>query len=86
MARKPPVWLKPGDVVEVEIDGLGTLRNSVVRIERGTGERNACLAGHRRSRCDRSRVAASLGASFRARSAACSASAVLWSALHARAR
>jgi 2-keto-4-pentenoate hydratase/2-oxohepta-3-ene-1,7-dioic acid hydratase in catechol pathway len=30
MARKPPVWLKPGDVVEVEIDGLGTLRNTVV--------------------------------------------------------
>jgi 2-keto-4-pentenoate hydratase/2-oxohepta-3-ene-1,7-dioic acid hydratase in catechol pathway len=30
MARKPPVWLKPGDVVEVEIDHLGTLRNSVV--------------------------------------------------------
>ncbi len=31
MARKPPVWLKPGDVVEVEIDGLGTLRNPVVQ-------------------------------------------------------
>jgi 2-keto-4-pentenoate hydratase/2-oxohepta-3-ene-1,7-dioic acid hydratase in catechol pathway len=30
MARKPPVWLKPGDVVEVEIDGLGLLRNPVV--------------------------------------------------------
>jgi 2-keto-4-pentenoate hydratase/2-oxohepta-3-ene-1,7-dioic acid hydratase in catechol pathway len=30
MARKPPVWLKPGDTVEVEIDGLGMLRNSVV--------------------------------------------------------
>ena len=30
MARKPPVWLKPGDVVEVEIDELGTLRNEVV--------------------------------------------------------
>jgi 2-keto-4-pentenoate hydratase/2-oxohepta-3-ene-1,7-dioic acid hydratase in catechol pathway len=30
MARKPPVWLKPGDVVEVEIDGLGTLRNPVI--------------------------------------------------------
>ena len=30
MARKPPVWLKPGDVVEVEIDGLGILRNPVV--------------------------------------------------------
>jgi 2-keto-4-pentenoate hydratase/2-oxohepta-3-ene-1,7-dioic acid hydratase in catechol pathway len=30
MARKPPVWLKPGDVAEVEIDHLGTLRNPVV--------------------------------------------------------
>ncbi|QDV38325.1 fumarylacetoacetate hydrolase family protein [Tautonia plasticadhaerens] len=29
MARKPPVWLKPGDVVEVEIDGLGTLSNPI---------------------------------------------------------
>jgi 2-keto-4-pentenoate hydratase/2-oxohepta-3-ene-1,7-dioic acid hydratase in catechol pathway len=31
MARKPPVWLQPGDVVEVEIDGLGVLRTPVVR-------------------------------------------------------
>jgi 2-keto-4-pentenoate hydratase/2-oxohepta-3-ene-1,7-dioic acid hydratase in catechol pathway len=30
MARKPPVWLRPGDVVEVEIDHLGMLRNTVV--------------------------------------------------------
>jgi hypothetical protein len=30
MARQPPVWLKGGDVVEVEIDGLGVLRNPVV--------------------------------------------------------
>ena len=30
MARKPPVWLKPGDVVEIEIDHLGTLRNPVI--------------------------------------------------------
>ena len=30
MARKPPVWLRNGDVVEVEIDGLGVLRNPVV--------------------------------------------------------
>jgi 2-keto-4-pentenoate hydratase/2-oxohepta-3-ene-1,7-dioic acid hydratase in catechol pathway len=30
-ARKPPVYLKDGDIVEVEIDGLGTLRNRVVR-------------------------------------------------------
>ncbi len=29
MARKPPVWLKPGDTAEVEIDQLGTLRNTV---------------------------------------------------------
>ena len=26
---KPPVFLKPGDVVEVEIDGIGCLRNPV---------------------------------------------------------
>ena len=31
IARKPPVWLKAGDVVEVEIDGLGVLRNPVVQ-------------------------------------------------------
>jgi 2-keto-4-pentenoate hydratase/2-oxohepta-3-ene-1,7-dioic acid hydratase in catechol pathway len=29
-ARKPPVFLQPGDVVEVEIEKLGILRNSVV--------------------------------------------------------
>ena len=26
----PPVWLKPGDTVEVEVSGIGTLANSVV--------------------------------------------------------
>ncbi len=31
MARKPPVFLKHGDVVEVEIEKLGVLRNTVVR-------------------------------------------------------
>ena len=30
MARTPPRWLRPGDVAEVEIDGLGVLRNPVV--------------------------------------------------------
>ena len=30
-ARKPPVFLKDGDVVEVEIEGLGVLRNPVVQ-------------------------------------------------------
>ena len=31
MARKPPVFLRDGDVVEIEIDGIGTLRNRVAR-------------------------------------------------------
>ena len=31
MARKPPVFLRPGDVVEVEIEKIGTLRNPVVQ-------------------------------------------------------
>jgi 2-keto-4-pentenoate hydratase/2-oxohepta-3-ene-1,7-dioic acid hydratase in catechol pathway len=30
-ARKPPVYLKPGDVCEVEIGGIGVLRNPVVQ-------------------------------------------------------
>jgi 2-keto-4-pentenoate hydratase/2-oxohepta-3-ene-1,7-dioic acid hydratase in catechol pathway len=30
-ARKPPVFLKPGDVTEVEIERLGVLRNRVVQ-------------------------------------------------------
>ena len=29
-ARKPPLWLVPGDVVEIEISGIGILRNPVV--------------------------------------------------------
>lgn len=32
MARNPPVFLKPGDHVEVTIDGLGTLKNSVAAL------------------------------------------------------
>jgi 2-keto-4-pentenoate hydratase/2-oxohepta-3-ene-1,7-dioic acid hydratase in catechol pathway len=28
--RKPPLWMKAGDVVEIEIPGIGTLRNPVV--------------------------------------------------------
>jgi 2-keto-4-pentenoate hydratase/2-oxohepta-3-ene-1,7-dioic acid hydratase in catechol pathway len=33
MSRKPPVFLKPGDVVENEIEGIGILRNPVVEEE-----------------------------------------------------
>jgi 2-keto-4-pentenoate hydratase/2-oxohepta-3-ene-1,7-dioic acid hydratase in catechol pathway len=29
-ARKPPLWMKPGDVVEVDISGIGVLLNPVV--------------------------------------------------------
>ena len=29
-ARKPPVYLKPGDVMEVDIDRIGRLGNPVV--------------------------------------------------------
>ncbi|MCK9799467.1 fumarylacetoacetate hydrolase family protein [Pseudomonas sp. MAFF 302030] len=28
--REPPLWMKPGDTVEVEISRIGTLRNSIV--------------------------------------------------------
>ena len=28
--RNPPPWLKPGDRVEVEIEGIGTLSNTVI--------------------------------------------------------
>jgi 2-keto-4-pentenoate hydratase/2-oxohepta-3-ene-1,7-dioic acid hydratase in catechol pathway len=28
--REPPLWMKPGDVVEIEVERLGVLRNTVV--------------------------------------------------------
>ena len=28
-ARTPPVWMKPGDTVEVEIEGIGILSNPI---------------------------------------------------------
>lgn len=28
--RTPPLWMRPGDTVEVEISGIGTLRNEIV--------------------------------------------------------
>jgi acylpyruvate hydrolase len=28
-ARKPPVWMKDGDTCEVEIEGIGVLRNPI---------------------------------------------------------
>ncbi len=40
-ARKPPVWMAPGDLCEVEIEGIGVLSNPIVdeggdaRVDRG---------------------------------------------------
>jgi len=33
MGRTPPVWLKPNDIVAVEIEGIGTLSNTVTTEE-----------------------------------------------------
>ena len=33
MRRTPPVWLEPGGVIEVTIEGVGTIRNRVVAEE-----------------------------------------------------
>lgn len=30
-ARKPPIFMKDGDVVEVEVEGLGILRNKIIK-------------------------------------------------------
>lgn len=37
-ARKPPVLLKPGDVMEVTVEGVGVLRNPVVAEAEATAE------------------------------------------------
>jgi acylpyruvate hydrolase len=34
-ARQPPVWLNPGDIIEVSIEQVGTIRNRVVAEEPG---------------------------------------------------
>lgn len=34
LVRQPPVWMKPGDRVEVEIESLGTLVNTIVQEQR----------------------------------------------------
>lgn len=43
-ARKPPVFLQPGDVMEIEIENLGTLRNTVVAASENIG-----VLGHSKS-------------------------------------
>ena len=29
-ARTPPVWMKAGDVIEIEVEKIGVLRNPIV--------------------------------------------------------
>jgi 2-keto-4-pentenoate hydratase/2-oxohepta-3-ene-1,7-dioic acid hydratase in catechol pathway len=31
--QKPPLWMQPGDTIEVEITGIGVLRNPIVQQE-----------------------------------------------------
>jgi 2-keto-4-pentenoate hydratase/2-oxohepta-3-ene-1,7-dioic acid hydratase in catechol pathway len=38
MGQNPQVWLKPGDVVEAEIEGIGVLRNTFVAEARITSK------------------------------------------------
>ena len=40
-AHTPPKWLRAGDTVEVEIEGIGTLRNPVVDEARPSGQKQA---------------------------------------------
>jgi len=28
-ARTPPVWMAPGDTIEIEVEGIGTLSNPI---------------------------------------------------------
>ena len=32
MGRTPPEFLQDGDVVETEVEGIGTMRNRIVRV------------------------------------------------------
>jgi acylpyruvate hydrolase len=37
-ARTPPVWLQPGDIIEISVEGLGTIRNRVVAEDADRGD------------------------------------------------
>jgi len=52
--RKPPVWIKPGDTCEVEIEGIGILRNAVIaEARRRAGSHAGLRDGIRPRRCGR---------------------------------
>src|SRR5450755_2660653 len=37
-ARTPPVWMHPGDVIEITVEGVGTIRNRIVAEEGAPGD------------------------------------------------
>jgi 2-keto-4-pentenoate hydratase/2-oxohepta-3-ene-1,7-dioic acid hydratase in catechol pathway len=43
MARTPPVWLKPGDQLVIDIEGIGRLENSVMD-EQVVGDESGLVA------------------------------------------
>jgi 2-keto-4-pentenoate hydratase/2-oxohepta-3-ene-1,7-dioic acid hydratase in catechol pathway len=46
MARKPPVWMKAGDRLVIEIEGLGRLENNVIdETDSGAGQAQGVLVG-----------------------------------------
>ena len=49
-ARKPePVWMKPGDTIEVEVEGIGVLRNPI-EDENDLRETRIRVPGHKARR------------------------------------
>lgn len=52
--RKPQLWLKTGDVVECEIEGIGTLRNTVVDTVDSVVESPESVRGYDRDTPERS--------------------------------
>jgi len=44
LARTPQLWMKPGDVCEVEMEGLGILRNPIVDQAEAGAKRTAYQA------------------------------------------
>jgi acylpyruvate hydrolase len=37
-ARQPPVWLQPGDIIEISVEGVGAIRNRVVAEDAGLSD------------------------------------------------
>ena len=37
-ARTPPVWMHPGDIIEITVESIGTIRNRIVAEEGAPGD------------------------------------------------